>query len=317
MNTLWTKVSIETKAENVDEVCAILIMRGIEGVEIVDPAENLRFLNEGESSTWDYACEDLLNQDTSSGKAFITTYLPHEDAEAIVAEAARALEGLAQVTSEVVKDDWSDAWLKYYKPFKIGNRIIIKPFWEEYAPDSDNEIVFTIDPGHVFGTGQHQSTALCIRLLEKYIQGEEQVLDIGCGSGILAIISSLLGAKAVTAVDIDPAAIKMANVNAELNNIGNLEAFCGNIIDDKEFAKEIAKNKYNIIVANIVADVIIKLAPAVYNMLEDGGRFIVGGIIDERASEVIESLESMGLIVFDTLIQDNWMAFCVQKMRKA
>jgi ribosomal protein L11 methyltransferase len=219
-----------------------------------------------------------------------------------------------------VEDDWTDAWREHYKPFKIGKRIVVRPFWEEYNPHDnqayDEEIVFTIDPGHVFGTGQHQSTSLCINLLDKHLQKGDKILDIGCGSGILAIIALLLGAAHATAVDIDPAAAKMTITNAELNDIPKekITAFNGNIFDEGESSY----GTYDIVVANIVADVIIKLAPLAAKMLttngrfiEGGinGRFITGGIVEERKEEVAEALAQAGFSIGETLIQDGWVAF--------
>jgi ribosomal protein L11 methyltransferase len=177
----------------------------------------------------------------------------------------------------------------------------------------DGEIVFTIDPGHVFGTGQHVSTALCINLLDKHVKNGDKLLDIGCGSGILAIIALLLGAGRADAIDIDPAAAKIALTNASLNNIPQekITAYHGNILDDGQ----ILRGTYDIATANIVADVIIKLAPIVIKKLSPNGRFIAGGIIDDRKDEAEAALSQAGFKIEETLTQDGWVVFfCIASL---
>jgi len=316
----WTKVKIEVDAANIEIVCGVLLANGIEGVEIIDPQENLRFLSEGEAHNWDYVEEELLAQNAQNAQntntmAQIQFFSPYDPAEGDHqwSPLRKSLGDLGHLTHEVVDDDWSEKWLEFYKPFKIGERIVVRPFWEEYTP-ADDELVFTIDPGHVFGTGQHQSTALCIRLLEKHISGNEDVLDIGCGSGILAIISLLLGANHATAIDIDPQATKMTLINAEHNNISSkcLDTLCGNLLANNDFMAQLSQKPYGLITANIVADVIIKLAPIAARLLaHDGGGtiFIVGGIIDDRAEEVEIALHAAGFKILDKMTQDNWVAY--------
>jgi ribosomal protein L11 methyltransferase len=329
----WTLITIETKPSNIDEICAVLSAYGIDGVEIIDPLENKRFLDEGKIYNWDYVDESLENS-MKSDSAEIIFYLPLGDGDAggsaeadvlsvalprgaplraadIVCALSGALGDLGHIKSYVVDDNWTDAWREHYKPFKIGSRIVIRPFWEEYTPldNLDNEVIFTIDPGHVFGTGQHQSTALCISLLDGHLKPGDGLLDIGCGSGILAIIALLLGAAHATAIDIDPSAVEMTLKNASLNNIGQdkITAYCGNILSGDLNVS--AAKPYDIAVANIVADVIIKLAPVVFGMLTNGGKFIAGGIIDDRKDEVSKALISAGFKIEETLTQDGWVAF--------
>ena len=301
MNT-WLKVTINTEPKNIEIVCGALISIGLDAVEIDDPAENLRFLNEGEAQNWDYLDEAVPTE----GSPVVRFYLSPDENRWSREEIAAAVGDLGAVSFEQVEDDWSDAWLAHYKPFKIGERVVIRPFWEEYSP-ADGEVVFTIDPGHVFGTGQHQSTALCIQMLEKHVRAGQTALDVGCGSGILGIIALLLGAKHVTGVDIDPAAVKMMKINADLNSIpeSSYTALCANLI-----AENPLQDKFDIVIANIVADVIIPLAPVVAGMVADGGLFITSGIITERVDGVKAALKSAGFEVLETLEQDGWVAIC-------
>ncbi|MCL2236348.1 MAG: 50S ribosomal protein L11 methyltransferase [Defluviitaleaceae bacterium] len=295
----WTRTTITTTPEQIEELAAVLTMRHIEAFEIFNPVEQNQLLDEGD---WDYVEEGL----TYEGPAHIRFYLDEENSAFLTHGLADAVAHLGETEIIEVEDDWTDAWREFYKPFRIGERIIIRPHWEEYEALAD-DVVFTIDPGHVFGTGQHQSTALCIRMLEKYLQGGETLLDIGCGSGILSIIALLLGAEHATAIDIDPAATKMAQTNLKLNNIpeDRLTAIHGNMISDPN----LVSGEFDIIVANIVADVIIKLVPIVKNILAPGGRFITGGVIDDRADDVEQALEEAGFTVDKHMLQDGWVTY--------
>jgi len=305
MSNLWTKVVISTTAENIEPVCGALISIGIDAVEIDDPTENLRFLQDESAINWDYLDDDL----PTDGVPTVRFYLSPDENRWSDAEITAAIGALGSVSFERVKDDWTDAWLEFYKPLKIGNRIVIRPFWEEYEATA-NEIVFTIDPGHVFGTGQHQSTEMCLCLLDKYIAANMQVLDLGCGSGILAIISLLLGAKHVVAIDIDPAAAKMMGINAELNGIPKEQysAICGNVISDSG----LINGQFDLIVANIVADVIIPLAPIAAGFIKSNGLFITSGIIDDRQEEVIAALKAQNFEIVEVMTKDNWVAICAK-----
>ncbi|MCL2620878.1 MAG: 50S ribosomal protein L11 methyltransferase [Defluviitaleaceae bacterium] len=295
----WTRTTITTTPEQIEELAAVLVARHIEAFEIFNPVEQNQLLDEGE---WDYIEEGLMYQ----GPAHIRFYLDEENAAFLTHGLAEAVAHLGEAEIVDVEDDWTDAWREYYKPFRIGERIIIRPHWEEYAPQN-NDVVFTIDPGHVFGTGQHQSTALCIQMLEKHVAGGERVLDIGCGSGILSVIALLLGAEHATAMDIDPAATKMATTNAELNRISadRLTTVHGNLLTDPI----LANGKFDIIVANIIADVIIALAPIVKELIAPGGRFIMGGIIDERGADVEKALEEAGFTIDEQMTQDGWVTY--------
>ena len=301
----WYEGKIEVAGEEADMVAARLLDFGIEGVEIVDEYENMRFI-EGHPSNWDYVDDSLMAAE--KGTATVKFYLP-EDAHGGIDELRKALSNFGQASFTLIEDDWSEAWKAHYKPFKIGEKVVVVPAWENYEPSS-GEIVFKINPGHVFGTGQHQSTALCVEALEKYVSPGAAVLDIGCGSGILSIIGLLLGADTAAAIDVDPSAAKVCLENAQLNNIApdNYKLYTGNILADDALLREIARRKYDIIAANIIADVIIPLAPIVKGLLADGGVFISSGIIKDRRDDVLTALTKEGFAIKDLTEKDEWVA---------
>jgi ribosomal protein L11 methyltransferase len=223
----------------------------------------------------------------------------------------------------VTVDDqqWLNEWTKYYKPFEIGRRVVVKPVWEEYAPDAPAvptppdapdtpaRVVFNINPGSAFGTGMHQTTRLCVGELEKYVRGGERVLDLGCGSGILSIISLMLGAASAAGVDFDPAAVATARENAVLNGITEEEyvLLYGNVLTDADLRGRVQASKYDIVAANIVADAIVELSGFVPSVLAEAGVFITSGIIRERLDDVCAALLRNGFVIADTLFMDGWV----------
>jgi len=303
----WLEGKIELENEKTDIAAALLTDFGIEGVEIVDEYENKRFI-EDHPGNWDYVDSDLLR--AQKGNALLKFYLTEDEdaSDCKIQSIGDALVDFGRVCFTIVEDDWSETWKQHYKPFKVGKNVVIAPVWEDYMPN-DGEIIFRIDPGHVFGTGQHQSTALCIVALEKYVTEGANILDIGCGSGILSIISLLLGANTATAVDIDPSAEKVCLENARHNQIPpeNLKIFSGNILTDEKLRHEISQNKYQVIVANIIADVIIQIAPIVKELLVSDGVFVAGGIIRDRRADVLAAAEQSGFIVAEIATQDEWV----------
>ncbi|MEG1996570.1 MAG: 50S ribosomal protein L11 methyltransferase, partial [Oscillospiraceae bacterium] len=204
-------------------------------------------------------------------------------------------------TDNVCEEDWSTAWKKYYHPIKIGKRLVVCPCWEEYEL-SENEVKVLLDPGMAFGTGTHETTRLCMQFLDKYIKPDTNMLDIGTGSGILAITSLLLGAKSATGVDIDELAVKIAYENATLNNVQQkIKLVCGDLTEK-------ISGKYDLICANIVADVIIRLCQTITNFCHDSSVLIVSGIIDERCDEVIFALENAGFNIDERLEENGWVS---------
>ncbi len=211
----------------------------------------------------------------------------------------KGLEGYGEVDDE----DWSTAWKKYYKPLQLTDRIVIKPTWEDYSPKGD-EIIIQMDPGMAFGTGTHETTQMCSVLLDKYMKDDTEILDIGCGTGILSIIAAKLGAKSVEAIDIDEVAVKVARENIELNQeIPKVSAYKAVLSDLKQ-----DEHKYDIVVANIIANVIIDLSSQIPYYLKKESLFITSGIIKERKQEVIDACERNGMSLIETLEMGEWVA---------
>lgn len=208
----------------------------------------------------------------------------------------------------VSEEDWADSWKKYYKPIKTGDRLVIVPVWETYEP-APGEITVLMDPGMAFGTGTHETTRLCAAMLEKYITPGCGVLDVGCGSGILAICASRLGAEECFACDIDPQAVKVARENTELNHTPNVKCAVSDLLKQAEKVQD----GYDVVVANIVADVIIRLAPDVGEYLSEKGVFIVSGIIEERAAETVAALKAAGYVVTDESYENGWYCGAVRR----
>jgi ribosomal protein L11 methyltransferase len=310
----WIKASIQTKTEGVEIVTGVLLSCGINGVQVIDPTDLQQILSV-EPRQWDYVDDGLLDN-SNDGRAFVEFYVTTD---------AAGLEMLSQVKSQLAllkleascfelgnldltietKDDstWLNEWKKHYKPFRIGKSVVIVPVWEEYDA-KPGDIVLTIDPGSVFGTGLHQTTQLCIEAMEEYITTGCSMMDLGCGSGILSITGLLLGAGDVFACDFDPAAGIATKENAALNPVKQdmLTIVTGDIFD-----LEIdSSRKFNVITANIVADVIIRLSPSVYKYMKHNSIFIASGIIDERLDDVINSLKGNGLFIEKKLSRDGW-----------
>ena len=207
--------------------------------------------------------------------------------------------GLAKVESEKMhEEDWANNWKKYYKPTKIGERIVVKPIWEDYEAKED-ELILALDPGMAFGTGTHETTRMCIQALDKYVKEDSTVFDVGCGSGILAIAAAKLGAKKAVGVDLDPVAVESANENVGLNNLDNIEILYGNLVD-------VIEGKADIVVANIIAEVICILTEDVKRVLKTDGYFITSGIIHDRVDMVTNKLKETGFEVVEINKDGEW-----------
>jgi ribosomal protein L11 methyltransferase len=318
----WIEAKIETKSEAIENVCAMLISVGINGVQIEDVEEMKLFLDTNKNQ-WDYVDDELINsQNENCYVVFYVSDNTHGKEQIVsVKGGINRLKNLksnlnfGSLTLELLNvddEEWLNSWKKYYKPFEVGEKIVIKPMWEQY--ENANKIVFNINPGHVFGTGLHNTTQLCIIRLEKYINKEVDVLDLGCGSGILSIISLLLGAKTAVAVDIDPNAVNIAYENARLNNIDdtNYTVMSGDILEDKQLKSSILTKQYDVVVANIVADVIILFSSFVPQCIKKDGMFICCGIIKDRLEEVYLALNENNFTIIDTFYDGEWVCVVSQ-----
>ncbi len=304
----WIEIAVSTTSEGVDIVSQILYEVGVPGVVIQDP-NDIQTLK-SQDGDWDYIDESLLTiiDETVQVRGYLREDDTFHDKLQYIRDRIQGLcvgdigldVGSCEITLTNVKDeDWTNSWKKYFKPKKIGNRIVVKPTWEEYLPSYD-EVVVDIDPGMAFGTGTHETTILCIRMLEKYIAHSHEVLDIGCGTGILAISSVLLGAKRAVAVDIDERATHIAKVNSERNNTDDrVDIIHGNLLDNIE-------GQFDIVVANIVSDVIIELSRDIGSFLNENGLFIVSGIILERLDEVKTALKDNGFYEVESITLGEW-----------
>ncbi len=319
----WTELCIFTSTEGSDILCGCLLGIGINGFVVRDAKDFEEFL-ENKTGNWDYIDDDLMS--LKNCETSVTVYLPDnaqgkEMFDSIKSELSRLKEidennsfgRLEYEFKNVCEEDWANNWKQYFKPLCVGDKLLIKPSWEE-APANDSRIILEIDPASSFGTGQHNTTQLCLELLEKNISGNEKVLDLGCGSGILSIAAILLGADYCTAVDIDENSVKIAKENAEKNNISKEKytAYCGNVITDNELVKTIG-NGYKIVVANIVADVLIGMSDIFSDFLTDDGILIMSGIIVERKDEVIDAVKSQGFEVVSVAEKDGWAAVSMKK----
>ncbi len=314
----WTEVNIYTASEGIELLCAKLMDIGIKGFVIQDAGDFNEFL-ENKDGKWDYIDEDLMG--LSDCETRITVYLPSNSQGADMLLSIRAMlselkeadtDGmygrLEAELSSIREEDWANNWKQYFKPVKIGEKLVIKPSWEEYENDG-SRIILEIDPASSFGTGQHHTTRLCLELLEKSLNSGDRILDMGCGSGILSIGAMLLGAESAVAVDIEQNAAETAMENAVKNHISpeKYETFYGNILTDEKLADRIDA-KYDVIAANIVADVLIAMKEHFLRYIKNDGTLIVSGIIEERMHEVIDALEGVGFRDPEINVKEGWAA---------
>ena len=312
----WLELKIDTSHAGLDAVTDMLEQQGVTGVMIDDEADFQSFL-ENNRQYWDYVDDDLLAQ--KKGVSRVTFYLErNEDAYGTVAAVRMAMSALKKehpeyaplllTMADVADEDWENNWKQFYKPMESGSRLLVVPEWEEAADPTRVKLVLT--PGLTFGTGSHATTRLCLQALDTHIHGGERVLDLGCGSGILSIAALRLGAESAFACDIDEKCVDVAYENAALNGIGKdrYTVRWGDVLTDAALRQEMGAG-YDIVVANIVADVIMGLGPHVRPFLKPGGLFLCSGIIDERAAEVLEKLKADGWDVFEQRSSEGWFSY--------
>lgn len=319
----WNKYTIETTTAAEDYMSSMLLELGIEGVEIED---KIPLSKEDQA---DMFIDFLPELPPDDGVSYVSFYIEDDgtDDTELLKQVKIALEelretvdvGTGTITSDQTEDlDWINNWKEFFKSFTIDN-ILIKPTWEELKVEDEDKILIEIDPGVSFGTGKHETTQLCIKQLQKYIGGEvkaPKVLDVGCGSGILSLVALKLGAREVIGTDLDADCITSSQENMEVNHLpAELGTFYkGNLIDDVELQEKVGTEEYEIVVANILADVIIPMAPVIPARLKQGGYFITSGIIDFRENDVKEAIEKAGLKVIEINHQGEWVNITAQKL---
>ena len=301
----WTQIKVKVKLERLDE--AVAVMNMVSNYLQIEDYSDIDL----KTCYGDLIDEAILNADKTV--AYVSVYLPIDggvaDTLVFLRERFGALNPEAEImVSGVNEEDWANSWKAYYKPIKIGERIVIVPAWEKYSA-KEGEIIVRMDPGMAFGTGTHETTRLVIKLLEKYIKNGMRVADVGCGSGILAICASKLGAGECKAYDIDPVAVKVANENIKDSGLTNVTCEVSDLL------KQVDKSggSYDVICANIVADIIIRMMPDVGALMDENSVILASGIIVERSEDVINGFEEHGFKIVERIDENGWCALAVQK----
>ena len=327
----WIKMELKTTTEAVDMLSVILGDMGVEGIEISD------YVPLSEEDKQKMFIDILPELPEDDGSAVISFYLDTDtNIEELKANIAVELSELRQfmnvgsgelTVSETEDKDWINNWKEFFKPFRVDDSIVIKPTWEKLTEKKDGDLVVEIDPGTAFGTGAHETTKLCIWNLKKYLKQGDMVFDVGCGSGILSIISMLLGADYAAAVDIDPIAVGVTGENAEVNKLtaticekdekgvpvftgksGLIEVIDGNVLENAALRAAVGLGKYDIVVANILADVIIPLSGVVREFMKPGALFISSGIINMKQEAVEAALRENGFEIVEIVTQGDWVS---------
>ena len=314
----WNKFTLKTRSEVEDIVISTLADVGIEGVEIQDKQPLT------ESDKQQMFVDIMPDIPDDDGIAYLNFYLDvDEDKEKVLADVRAALAEMQEfldlgectiTESETEDKDWINNWKQYFKPFTVDDILII-PSWEEVKPEDRDKMIIHIDPGTAFGTGMHETTQLCIRQLKKYVTKDTELLDVGTGSGILSIIALKLGARHAVGTDLDPCAVPAVEENKEVNGIP-VEAFdmmIGNIIDDKEVQDRVGYEKYDIVTANILADVLVPLTPVIVHQMKPGAVYITSGILDVKEEVVKEAVVAAGLEVVEVTHQGEWVSVTARK----
>ena len=314
----WIETAVYTTTQGIEAVTGRLLGLGIDGFVIKDSQDFENFL-EDKDGNWDYIDDDLMG--LKDCETTVTVYIP-DDADAPetlnairtemnalkLCDEQDALGRLEVKLKNIREEDWANNWKQYFKPLCVGEKLLIKPSWES-VPANEKRKILEIDPAASFGTGQHNTTQLCLELLEKNIRSGDRLLDLGCGSGILSIAAILLGADSASAVDIDENSVRIASENAGKNNIPKekYKALAGNVITDDKLVEEIGGG-FDVVCANIVADVLLAMSSIFAKFLKKGGKLVVSGIIEPRRDEVLESIAQNGFELIETRQKDDWVA---------
>ena len=305
MSGNWTKLTVTGRTSDLDEICAVMSMLD-NGLMIEDYSDFSLNGMYGE-----LVDESILNADKQTVK--VSLFVPEEknpaEYKAFLEERLPALGICAEISTEGMnEEDWSESWKQYYKPIRLG-RVTVVPAWEKYNAE-DGEIIIRMDPGMAFGTGTHETTRLCLSLIEDELRGGERVLDVGTGSGILSICASKLGALSCHAYDIDPVAVKVARDNALSDGCSNITVEVSDLLKNVD----LSGGKFDMCVANIVSDIIIRMMPDIGRYLKDGAPLILSGIINDRADEVRASVRENGFTVVRETNENDWVGMLVKKL---
>ncbi|KMT21644.1 50S ribosomal protein L11 methyltransferase [Clostridium cylindrosporum] len=313
MDGKWFEVKVITKSEAIEPISGIFYGLDVKGVAIEDP-EDIN-IKQKDKLSWDFADVNIF--EFGADAAVVKGYFnENEKIDEIIKYIEEKIDLIKEMgidvgrgivtTSDVFEEDWATSWKKYYKPLRIGNKILIKPIWEDVEV-KETDLVVELDPGMAFGTGTHETTSMCVELLEKYITESDRVFDIGTGSGILSIVSSKLGAKEVVGVDLDEVAVASAKENVAFNKISNVEVLHGDLVD-------VIEGKANIVVANIIAEVVVYLTSIIKPFIDKDGYFITSGIIRERKEDVLNALDKEGFKVIEITEKGEWVAIAAKPM---
>lgn len=314
----WKQFRLKTTTQAEDIVSSMLADLGIEGVQIED---KIPLTEQDKEQMFVDILPDIPDDD---GTACLTFYLDEEEDVAPVLmnvrkelEDMRAFLDVGECTieeSETEDVDWVNNWKQYFHQFYIDDILVI-PSWEKVKPEDSDKMVIHIDPGTAFGTGMHETTQLCIRALKKYVTSETEILDVGCGSGILGMLALKFGAKHSLGTDLDPCAIDATHENMEVNGIrkDQYEVMIGNIIDDTAVQDAVGYEKYDIVAANILADVLVPLTPVIIHQMKPGAVYITSGIIEDKENVVVEAVKAVGLEVLEVNHQGEWVSVVARK----
>lgn len=315
----WKELKIYADHNNIESLSAALISAGVSGLVINDPEDVREFAAE-KNSSWDYIDDELLKTATA-GEAYVTVYISDDEDGAQMMESIRiALDRLTALgiayrieLGSIREEDWANEWKKFFKPQPIGEKLIIKPSWED-IPDPQGRKIIELDPETSFGTGRHHTTQLCLELLENYISDGDSIIDLGCGSGIIFISAMTLGAGSAVGVDISQDAAKISQKNAEKNGIPaeKIKVYCGDCVTDPELHEKVCK-AYDLVAANIVADVLLSMKELFAEVCKPAGILVLSGIIDDRLEEVLTAVKEQGFTLLEQKHRDIWNAAVFKK----